>query len=62
MGPAGARREGAVMSARAKMSLPEAKRIVRASLRVLEDLARGFRGKVKPQTKEAFRIVLKAVR
>ena len=42
------------------MTVREAKAIVRASLKVLDDLAKGWRGGVRPETKEAFRVVLKA--
>lgn len=48
--------------ARKPMLIPEAIKYVEASLEQLERFARGMRGHVLPETKEAFRVVIKAAR
>jgi hypothetical protein len=44
------------------MSLPEAIGMVKAGLETLEDFAKAFHGGVRPETRHAFKMVIRAAR
>lgn len=47
-------------NAKVTLTLPQARKTVRDSLKTLEILSAMFRGRLEPGVKEAFKVVLKA--